>query len=618
MLTQIIIRMRIIPLFLYLLIFLLSLSLQAQEENKIEVINGKKYYLHKVEKGHTLYAISKKYLIEIEQIIQENPEIKNGLKIDQTLKIPVVKENKKLDKKNNPEIQGNYILHKVEKGQTLYSLAKQYNIDVADIVAPNPGVDTRMQIGQIIKIPVNRIRNASPEIVVAAKDDGLIRHKITKDETLFSIAKQYSVKEDSITLVNNGLPYGLKEGETIIIPKKVFVAPKIIKKTTGATAQQLIKDKLKNSFKNDTSFLSKEYINIALMLPFYLDENDSLDANRNEYEKSEIYPSSQIAVEFYEGFLLAVDSLKNQGLRVGLFVYDSKHDSDYFKKILQKPELKEMDIIVGPLYSSCFSPAVRFAEKNKIHIVSPFSQQNTMVTDHPFVSKVTASQTTQMEKMVSFIADSFPKGNIVLVHNSSLMDKPLVTTFKKNIKQSLPENLPKETQYIITEFDGVKQLLSKTKTSIIVVPSNDQAFITDLITKLNFVEKEYKIVLFGIDSWLNFENLDINYLHKLQTHITACNEIDFDNKEVKKFIKKFRNNYFVDPSNYAFKGFDVGYYYLSALKNFGKNFENELPNFEHKGLQTTFTMTRLVIGSGFENQSVSVLKYHNYKLMKVE
>ena len=109
-----------------------SFVFSQEKATEIEIINGNKYYIHKIEKGNTLYAISKKYLVDIDVLIEENPLIKDGFKIDQVIKIPIRRQNKNLEKSNTPGIKADNMLHTVEKGQTLYSLSKLYNIDLSN------------------------------------------------------------------------------------------------------------------------------------------------------------------------------------------------------------------------------------------------------------------------------------------------------------------------------------------------------------------------------------------------------------------------------------------------------------------------------------------------------
>ena len=78
-------------------------------------------------------------------------------------------------------------------------------------------------------------------------------------------------------------------------------------------------------------------------------------------------------VEYYEGFLIAVDSLKRQGCFSWFIFYDTKGSANVISSILSKPEMKNMDIIFGPVHTSNIEPLANFAERNKIRLVVPFA-----------------------------------------------------------------------------------------------------------------------------------------------------------------------------------------------------------------------------------------------------
>lgn len=80
-------------------------------------------------------------------------------------------------------------------------------------------------------------------------------------------------------------------------------------------------------------------------------------------------------VEYYEGFLMAVDSLKRTGTSLDLYVYDSGKEVSTLNTILAKNEMKNMDVIFGPMHQNQIKPLSDFAEKNDIRLVIPFSQK---------------------------------------------------------------------------------------------------------------------------------------------------------------------------------------------------------------------------------------------------
>src|SRR6478672_4677540 len=114
----------------FILAFVLSLSscvTHAQvKSSDIKTINGKKYYIHKVEKGQSLYAIAKVYNMDVNSILAENDDAIDGIKNGQELKIPF---ESALTKPVTAIDTNKYIYHRVLKGETIYSITKKYGID---------------------------------------------------------------------------------------------------------------------------------------------------------------------------------------------------------------------------------------------------------------------------------------------------------------------------------------------------------------------------------------------------------------------------------------------------------------------------------------------------------
>lgn len=77
---------------------------------------------------------------------------------------------------------------------------------------------------------------------------------------------------------------------------------------------------------------------------------------------SDLYGMSSYAIEFYEGVLVALDSLKKDGLSIQMSVFDTGNDTAKTAAILRKPEMKTMDLIIGPLYYKNFIKVADFAK----------------------------------------------------------------------------------------------------------------------------------------------------------------------------------------------------------------------------------------------------------------
>lgn len=568
-------------LLLSFLFFFQTLFVSAQEKNTTQIvktkssatINGTHYYLHTVEKGQTLYAIAKFYGFEVNDIVIENPEAIDGIKPGQILKIPF--EKKKVVKKTEIDTSS-YILHTVEKGQTIYSITKQFNVTDEKLKALNPELLNGLKTGQVIKIPVeNKNQNSEKNTSENNRVNNENKQPIVRTEKAISIEKH---------------PYSLASDRVV-----------------------------KNTYSGE---IKNEY-NIALFLPFHADEANAIEMEKLIKGDAQLPNKSSVALEFYEGAMLAIDSLKKNKLNAKLFVYDvDDRDSNNLQQLLKKPELQSMDIIIGPLYGTSFMPVAKFAKENQIPIISPFTQLNKILFNNPYVCKISASTALQMEQMAYYVIDSFRNQNVVLVNTTSVYNKDDV--FYNSFKQTANSYLKnygvndtlKEVK-MISWLANMQPLLSTSKINVIILPSTNQSFTTDFISKLNSMRDKYKFVLFGMQAWTGYDNLDFEYLNNLNVHFPANSFVDYENPATKNIIRKYRDRYKTEPENYVFQGFDVTYYFVNQLMMNGTSFLNGITEKTFKGIQTNISLSQFVSeNSGFENKSVFILRYNEFKIVK--
>ena len=111
---------------------------------------------HIVEAKQTLYSISKMYNVSIDTLIALNPSAKTGIKAGETL---IISKNKKIESPNSTQksietqhIPTNDIIHVVKRKETLYSISKQYNIAIHDLITLNPELQYGLKAGSTIII----------------------------------------------------------------------------------------------------------------------------------------------------------------------------------------------------------------------------------------------------------------------------------------------------------------------------------------------------------------------------------------------------------------------------------------------------------------------------------
>jgi LysM repeat protein len=138
-----------------------------QGATTIKAKNGTTLVKHVVVKGETLYALSKKYGSDINEVNTINPEAASGLKLGQVLYFPttakpvttapVVKEQAETETiKTVVQFSDSTVNYVVKKGETLYTIAKRYMVSATDLQKFNDLKSTNLTPGSTLKIPIKK------------------------------------------------------------------------------------------------------------------------------------------------------------------------------------------------------------------------------------------------------------------------------------------------------------------------------------------------------------------------------------------------------------------------------------------------------------------------------
>jgi len=615
------------------------------------IIGGQLYYVHIVKKGETLYSLSNAYDVTQKEIATENPEIFLGLQIGQALKIPV----KDLEEDENKILSTDFIYHRVKRKQTVYSLSKKYNVTQADIFACNPGSRYGINENQIIKIPKSKeVVDALQQFTVdktvtdtLKTEDKYIYHKVEKGDTEYSIKRLYAINRDILLENNPFLIEGLKLGQVLKIPKVIGVeSSTVLIRSDEGINDTIIFDERDFIAYSDSVFnpdcnkitYQRESFQVALLLPLYLEKNDEefyIDSSEvNDfgekiyekiyYEPFYVYPGSKAFVEFYEGFLMAVDSLKQRGLSINLHVYDTQNDTIRIKEILSFPEFASNDLIIGPIYNQEVRLVSEFSKENQIKMISPIFDNLTLVNENPYLFQVYPSYISQIDEFAKFVS-GFSDKNIILVHNADSMGYSNIQMVKEKIFKNLSvDTLVNNIQFkevaFIDSINVLEHALSKDIENVFIVPSNDEAFVTDVITNLNTLKTfGNNVRVIGLSRWQRFRNIDPEYYFNLDLCLAAPFFIDYHDKDVKRFVLKYRDTFKTEPDQMAIHGYDVSLYFLSALMNYGNNFENCIYNHKVDLLQANYHFVKWYKQSGFENTGVDIIQYFDgYNIYRID
>lgn len=575
------------------------ISLRAQENTS--------YFLHTIEKGQNIHSISSMYNVSTGDIIRLNPGCEDKIYAGQTLKIPQTK------KKN-----GNEIFHTIRTGETLYKLTTIYNVSAKDICDANPGLSAEnFKAGQVIRIPSKNdttpvaIPTEKPEtsqIPQGVESQCREIHKVKSKETIFNVSRQYGITEQELIKANPELKDGMKKGQLLCIPY-------LPKESTVVSNKKvdIIHPSNRELFDANRDILqdAQATIKAAVILPFLTQGERKNDAAR--------------MVEYYEGFLLAVDSIKRGGTSVDLYVYDSGNENASINTLLAKEEMKQMDIIFGPLYQQHIKPLTAFTNKHNIRLVIPILKDDE-VFQSAHVYQINTPQSYLYSEVYEHFTRQFPNANVIILDvKTEDKDKAeFIDGLKAELKRkSISVQVSDGTK--ITQF-GLTTALQTGKTNIFIPTSGSAVTLNKIIPQLKLLVRNNSasdIHLFGYPEWQtytsdyleSFFELDTYFYSSFYTNNLLPAAINFTNSYRKWYSKEMMSSY----PKYGMLGFDTGLFFLSGLAKYGTGLENNLSKINLTPIQTGFKFERVNNWGGFINKKVFFVHYtKDFELIKLD
>jgi LysM repeat protein/ABC-type branched-subunit amino acid transport system substrate-binding protein len=516
--------------------------------NEITTIDGVSYYVHTVEKRQTLYSISRTYNVSAEILINDNPELKQGLK------------------------EGDKILIR----------------RVTDYTSPVKVTPPAKQA--VVKDTVSPVRIQA-------------EHLVRWYENLASISKKYGVSEEEIAIVNSLSGGKIQARQVLKIPypgeaeRFAQIQRDDIKPITEIMGEEPDDEKIEA--KRRRSGARRGSYTASLIIPMGGRDSASTDHTSGNF------------VEFYQGFLIALEDLKEEfsGINLELRVFDS--DRIPASEIALRGDLKGSDLIIGPVLSAQIEPVLSFAHSNDIPLVSPVDPSgDELSVRYPNYFHVGTPVAYQQKALIESVSAS---GNIVLIFEEGGQDSHFVQITRQMLQDA---GLRYKTlsytilggRSILPQFEN---RLVKEGINQIIVASNSEAFVSDVLRNLNLMQSRsgYSIKLFGTPRWRHFDNVDINLYHTMNLSISMQYYVEYNSENVKRFIARFRELYNAEPTAYSFQAYDVAYFFLGALYNYGGDIEDNIGKYNRKLLQSDYKFIRRNGDEGFINSGVRVLKY---------
>lgn len=591
--------------------------LPVEKSPVIVFINGKKYYVHTVKSGDTLYSIAKAYEVGENDIRECNPSVGDGLRIDQTVKIPVpasaiIKANAEKKRKKD------YIVHKVKAGQTLYAIARDYNISVAQLREDNPSVNPQaLSVGESLWIRRTAIgssteQQAQAEMVEytdnlnkATSDDGFDHHVVQPGETIYSLSRRYGITEAEFAQLND-VSQGLKAGAIIRIPKAKEAEQVVVAEADNAPAQTTLNTEITFQ-KLDNS----QDLNIALMLPMNINSK----------------PNASY-VEFYQGFLLGLDEIKKSGNgNTKLTVYNTAHDQLKVQQIVGSTMFEGTNLIVGPVYEDELNPVLQYAHKNSVPVVSPLA--NISAVQSPALYQLSPAPEKKYEKIGNLLDGG---RDIYLIYASS-NDKE----FEQEIIKELHGRPYSAYNYSFADqkstftprnaearaIESMDDILKSEKPCLFIVLANAETDVDRILGTISSSkvaltdrsEPSAQYVVMGTSRWGRFNNIDHTSYFNNNVVMISTYHAKRDSKAVRDFDSRYIDAYGALPSLYAYRGYDTAMIFCAGMRG---DIEYNMLDKRYTPLQTTYKFVRGNAGERYVNQEWVRVNYNSDYTITIE
>ena len=589
----------------------------AIERSKtIVYINGTKYYVHVVQAGETLYSIAKAYEVTEQTITADNPAARDGLKAGETIKIPVQQQatpNKTTaaaDSRAERKLNKTFVTHDVKRGDTLYSIARLYEISVQSIIEDNPEIDpTHLSVGERVLIRRKQIGKSSEEEVAAewsdyretlnsVTDDGEY-YIVQKGDTFYSLARRAGITEEELSRLNNGLKASdLKLGAMIRLPQPG--APKNAAEEAAAALTEPEAVQKQGPVTVDfRAHCNCEPLRISLLLPL-----------TTEGRQNENY------LEFYQGFLMGLDSVRSRdGHAVDLTLYNTQRDKEQLAKIVADERFRRSQLIVGPVYEEGIDEVIRFAEEAQVPVVSPLAVLSRVQSDVLF--QMAPDPTRKYDKAGDLLDK---EKRITLIYGEGSTDKE----FEAEIRELLGSRPYAKHNYryqhpsshAASNTGDLSPLLENKDDNLFIILASDEVEVDRILAALASAETNIRsrsqgdprYTVLGNSRWNRFRNLDRTIFFKNRVVFFTTYHAKRDAQQIIRFDRNYLAAFGSLPSLYAYRGYDTALIFALAMYN---DIEYDLEDRRYEPLQTYYRFKQQQQGGNHVNTNWMRVNYNS-------
>lgn len=408
-------------------------------------------------------------------------------------------------------------------------------------------------------------------------------YEAKKKDTIYGIARMYSITIEELMDANpemKSADYKLKKGTKVNIPQKKVEAAKPVQSAKSAKTKP------------------GQTLHVGVMLPLH---NENGDGDR--------------MVEYYRGFLMGCDSLRQEGINTEVYAWNVAEKAD-IRLTLMEANARKCDIIVGPLYSVQVPYLADFCKRNDIKLFIPFSTSATDVQTNDHVYQVYQNNDRVYGMSHKAFIERFKDCNVVIIdcNDTTSRKGPFTFGLRKMLEQS---GVPYQITNLESSIEVFKKAFSTTKRNMVVLNTARSPQLNLTFRKLNVLTEvvpDLQICMYGYTEWLLYEKTYRQLFHKYETYIPSTyyyykglsRIATFEQNYKKWFNESVQERYI---PRLSIIGYDHANYMLRGLFKYGSDFCGNPSQSNYKYLQTPLRFEHVSENGGYQNNSFMLVHY---------
>ena len=358
-------------------------------------------------------------------------------------------------------------------------------------------------------------------------------------------------------------------------------------------------------------------LKVGLMMPLHLDQMDQISTSKFDVEQRGKKSYRQFEfIEFYEGLLLALDKLSEQGISVELNVADvSGNTPAQVEQAFVSHQMGKCDFVVALLLRDCFDKAAELAQQAGVYIVNPMATRSELCADNPYMVKIQPSLSGMVALMLANMKFERPDGHLYIIYSNSAAEKAAMDELKRQLTER------GDIKYTIFNWSQSARLVSVLKATpkcnVLSIydqgKDNNRVYSINLLNRLASIKKDSP-TLYTLTDWTReYNDIDFAQLQLLGYH-TYSLAWDMTNDVHVQFLQSFRNRFGSEPtSQLAATAYDLMLYIGSGLARRNSDFwltpGNSLPT-----LVQPLHLGRS--GAGLENDKAQLYRLDDLRFIK--